>query len=94
VHRLSSKPNAPVIASCTFYRDKIKIMNAKRRLKGTNIFVGEDFSLRVREIRHKLTPHLKDKRREGCRAAMVFDHLLVDGKKFGLDDHDHLIEKK
>eukprot|EP00745_Piridium_sociabile_P004361 TRINITY_DN1257_c0_g1_i6.p1 TRINITY_DN1257_c0_g1~~TRINITY_DN1257_c0_g1_i6.p1 ORF type:complete len:323 (-),score=63.13 TRINITY_DN1257_c0_g1_i6:203-1171(-) len=58
VHRLSSKPDAPVIARCTFYKHKIDLLKAKRKLQGTNIFIGEDFSLRVRDMRRKLTPRL------------------------------------
>ncbi len=50
--------------------------------------------MRVREIRRKLSPHLKKKKSEGCRASMVYDHLIVDGKKFGLDKRDNLIELK
>lgn len=94
VHRLSSKPNSPVIARCAFFKDKVKILKAKRKLQGSNIFIGEDFCARVRDIRRKLTPHLKAKRNEGCRVSMVFDHLLVDGKRFTVDDYNNLTEIK
>jgi regulator of replication initiation timing len=94
VHRLGTKPNSPVIARCVFYKQKVKILKAKRKLQGTQIFIGEDFSSRVREIRRRLTPHLKVKRNEGCRVSMVFDHLLVDGRRYSLDEEDHLVEMK
>ena len=94
VHRLSSKPNSPVIARCAFFKDKVKILKAKRKLQGSNIFIGEDFCARVRDIRRKLTPHLKAERNEGCRVSMVFDHLLVDGKSFTADDYNNLTEIK
>ena len=32
VHRLSSKPNSPVTVRCAFFRDKVKILKAKRKL--------------------------------------------------------------
>lgn len=85
VHRTSNKPNAPVLARCTFYKDKVIIMKAKAKLRGTNIFVGEDFSTRVRDIRKKLTPHLKAAKGAGKRATMVYDYLLIEGIKFVLD---------
>lgn len=88
VHRLSAKPDSPIVARCCFYRDKIMILKAKQKLKGSSVFIGEDFTSRVREIRQKLTPHLKNARQNGRRAAMVFDHLLIDGKKFYLHDFD------
>ena len=86
VHRTSDKANAPVIARCTVYKDKTAIMKAKSKLRGkdSRVFIGEDFSARVRQIRKQLTPHLKDARNAGKRAVMVFDHLLIDGKRFVL----------
>jgi homoaconitase/3-isopropylmalate dehydratase large subunit len=94
VHRLNASPTSPVIACCTFYKDKEKILKAKRKLKGTQLFIGEDFSYRVRDIRRKLSSHLKIARSEGKRAIMVFDHLLVDGKKFYLGEGETLRERE
>ena len=37
---------------------------------------------------------MKAKRNEGCRVSMVFDHLLVVGKRFTVDDYDNLTEIK
>ena len=93
-HRLNSKPNSPVIARCVFFKDKVKILKAKRKLQGSQIFIGEDFSARVKEIRRRLTPHLKVKRNEGCRVSIVFDHLLVDGKRYSVDNGNNLTEIK
>ena len=90
IHRLNGKPDSPIIVCCSSYRDKLDILRAKGKLRGTNIFVGEDFSQRVREIRRGLTPHLKKARAEGKRATMVFDHLVVDGTKLFLDAHGNL----
>ena len=55
VHRVGSKPDSPIIARCTFYKDKVAILKAKKKLKGSNIFVGEDFSQGMREVRRKLS---------------------------------------
>ena len=92
VHRFNSKPNSPVIARCTYFKDKNTILKARYKLKGSNIVLGEDFSVRVREIRKKLSPHLKAARDQGKRATMIFDHLLINGKKFTLDSEDELKE--
>ena len=92
VHRLSGKPNSPVVARCCFYKHKEKIMKERSKLKGSSIFIGEEFSPRVREIRKALTPHLKTARNPGKRATMVYDHLLIDGKKFILDKDNELKE--
>ena len=101
VHRLGSRKNSPIIARCTFYKDKLKILKEKRKLKGGDVFIGEDYSQRVRDVRRKLTPLLKALRaeKEGkgeeCKATMVFDYLLVNGKKLFLNESmDGLTEKR
>ena len=93
VHRLGSSQNAPIIARCTFYQQKLAILKAKPKLKGMNskVFIGEDFSQRVRDLRKKLTPHLKHLKSEGKRAVMVFDHIVVDGRKHFLDTSGNLV---
>ena len=88
VHRLNAKKDSPIIARCTFYKDKIAILKAKRKLKDTNVFVGEDFSQRVRSIRKKLSPHLKTAKEQGKRATMIYDHLIIEGKKFFLAEDE------
>ena len=50
VHRLNAKPNSPVVARCTFFKDKVMILKAKRKLQGTNVFIGEDFSCSRGEV--------------------------------------------
>ena len=89
VHRLNAMPNSPVVARCTFFKDKVKILKAQRKLQGTNVFIGEDFSSHVRDVRRRLVPHLKKARSENKKCMMVFDHLIIDGKKFALDDGDN-----
>lgn len=86
VHRLNSKANSPIVARCTFYKDKVKVLQAKKKLMGSNVFIGEDYTTRVREIRKKLVPHLKKARSEGKRVTMVFDHLVIEGRKYFLND--------
>ena len=62
------------------------------KLKGRSTFITEDFPPRVREITKALTPHLITTRNSGKRATMIYDHLLIDGKKFVLDKDNELKE--
>jgi prefoldin subunit 5 len=84
VHRLGSKAKAPLIARCTFFKQKVSILKAKGKLKGSNYFVGEDFSKGVREIRKKLSKYMKEMKEAGRTVSMIYDHLVVDGKKYYL----------
>ena len=95
VHRLNAKPNSPVVARYTFFKDKVKILKVKTKLQGIDVFIGEDFASRVRDIRRKFVPHLKKARSEGKRVVtMVFDHIIIEGKKFTVDDTDNVKELK
>ena len=89
VHRLNAMPNSPVVARCIFFKDKVKILKAQRKLWGTNVFIGEDFSSHFLDVRGRLVPHLKKARSENKKCMMVLDHLIIDGKKFALDDGDN-----
>jgi hypothetical protein len=81
VHRVGSSPKAPIIAKLAFYKQKVAIMKCKEKLKGTNIFVGEDFSRSVRDVRKKLAKVMKEKKANGDTVTMIFDHLIVNGRK-------------
>ena len=94
VHRLNSKADSPMIARCTLYKQKMELLKAKQKLRGTNVFVGEDFSFRVREIRRRLTPHLKKARSDGRHATLIFDHLLIDGKRYTVSSNGTLVDVK
>jgi chromosome segregation ATPase len=86
VHRISNKPDSPVIMKCTFYKDKLRILKLKNKMKGSNIFIGEDYSQSVRETRKKLSAIMKTLKGEGKNVKLVFDHLFVDGKKLFLSE--------
>ena len=92
VHRLNASPQSPIIARCTFFKGKELLMKERRKLKGTGIYINEDFSFRVREIRRKLLPYLKSAREHGKKASMVYDHLVIEGKKYFLDAENRLKE--
>ena len=81
VHRVGTSPKAPIIAKLTLYKQKVDIMKCKSKLKGTDIFVGDDYSKSVREVRKKLAKVMKEKKANGDTVSMVFDHLIVNGKK-------------
>ena len=85
-HRVGVGANSPIIARFAFFKDREVILGKKKLLKGTNFFIGEDFTRRVREVRKKLLPYLRKVREEGKQASMVFDHLVVDGRRFNFDE--------
>lgn len=92
-HRLrtSAQPQ-PIIVKFSSYKAKTKILNAKKSLQGSNIHISEDFTPRVRNIRKSLNSFLKDARQQGQRASLVYDHLLIDGQRYDLDESNNTIK--
>ena len=91
VHRFNAKPKSPIVERCTFYKDKESNVKENRKLNGSDVFIGDDFSSTVREVRRKLFTHLKAEKNQK-RAAMVFDHLLIEGRTFVLGKENKLEE--
>lgn len=53
------------------------VFKAKRNLKGTNVFVREDYSERVAKKRKNLIPKMMEERKKGKKAYLRFDKLIV-----------------
>ena len=66
VHRVPSKSKPrPIKARVVRYQDKERILRNARNLKGTRMYVTEDYPLRVRKQREAQMPALKAARRVG-----------------------------
>ena len=93
VHRLGGKPGAPLIGRCTFYKDKINVLKNKGKLNGTGFYIKEDFPTNVRDIRKKLNELVKENREKGEKVKIVYDHVYIENKKYGLNQsHNGLSE--
>ena len=95
-HRLKSSSGrpAPIIARFTTFKDKERVMKERRKLKGSDVFINEDFSLNVRETRKQLKPFMSWFRSENKHASLVFDHLRVDGERFDYDPNTQTVLSK
>ena len=87
VHRLRNDSKSPIIARFTNFKDKQRVLRQKRKLsetsEGSTIFIGEDFSKGIRDVRRRLVPFLKTaKAAPNVTARMVYDHLVINGKLF------------
>ena len=86
-HRTSDKKDAPIVARCVYYKEKTDIMKAKKKLPANDpVSINEDFSERVRLIRKTLIPFMKNAIKEKKKVFMVYDHLIIEGKKMYLND--------
>ena len=85
-HRIkNANDTGPIIVRFEHYKDKENIFRERRKLKDTSVYINEDFTSRVRDIRKKLFTFVARFREEGKRANLSHDHLIVDGEKFLFD---------
>jgi len=98
VHRLgnpnrgpNSKPRS-MIVKFHFYQDRERVWNNRKNLKGKPFYLDEDFPEEIRNARHQLMPIMFAARRDGKRAIISVDRLIVDGKSYSLDQIKKLPE--
>ncbi|XP_065642675.1 uncharacterized protein LOC136090936 [Hydra vulgaris] len=78
-HRTGQKTDGrsrTIIIKLQRYKDKVKILQESSRLKGTNIFINEDFSLETVSIRKKLFADVKRRRLNGENVSVRYDKII------------------
>ena len=89
VHRLNYGPDfrghKPIQVCLLNYRDKEEILRKARLLKGSNIYISEDFSRKVREHRNELIKFMKEvKSRDPTRQEQINYRTGADNRRFQL----------
>jgi hypothetical protein len=79
--KVMSKPRT-IIIKLLNYKDKENILKHSKMLKGTGIFINEDFSYETNKIRRELIEKMKIARNAGKYAVIEYDKLIV--KEFNL----------
>ena len=59
------------------FKDKEKILAKEQLLKGTGIFINEDFAKETREKRQKLWEEVKRHRSQGKYTVIKYDNVYV-----------------
>ncbi|XP_065658080.1 uncharacterized protein LOC136082591 [Hydra vulgaris] len=78
-HRTGQKTDGrsrTIIIKLHKYKDKVKILQESSRLKGTNIFINEDFLLETVSIRKKLFADVKRRRLNGENVSVRYDKII------------------
>ncbi|XP_077485296.1 uncharacterized protein LOC144095427 [Amblyomma americanum] len=97
IHRLGrpSKDNEtrprPIILKFLDYRDKLSILKQCSKLKDSGYFIGEDFSLAVRNVRKKLWDRTKEHCDRKEKASLVYDKVKINGQLFTWDSESSVI---
>ncbi|XP_065675660.1 uncharacterized protein LOC136091874 [Hydra vulgaris] len=80
VHRVGKKEeNKPrtIFVKVLHYKDKIKVLHSFNRLKGSRIYINEDFSFETTVIRKKLLEEMMVHRKNGKYSSVKYDKLIV-----------------
>jgi len=72
----SEKPR-PIVVRFLRLKDKLAVLDKAKNLKGSGIFINEDFSETVRQRRKDLLPAMKAARERGDIAYLRYDKLIV-----------------
>lgn len=79
-HRTGKSKNGKpkqIVAKLLNYKDKETILKSSRKLKGSGIYINEDFSARVVKRRSEQQEALYQARREGKIAYFNVDRLVI-----------------
>ncbi|XP_065681515.1 uncharacterized protein LOC136095174 [Hydra vulgaris] len=71
-----SKLPRTIVLKLLNYKDKNKILNAVKNLRGTGVYINEDFAKETIEIRKKLWEEVKRLRSEGKYAIIKYDRIF------------------
>ena len=53
----------PILVNFAYWKDREEVLSKSRLLRGSNIYITEDLSRRMRETRHHLTKYMRDVRK-------------------------------
>ena len=80
-----SKNRRPVLIKFTSKLTTHCVLERSKLLKGTGIYLENDYGKSVREIRKQLIPFMKEARGKGRHAVLRGDKLIVEGRELDLN---------
>jgi uncharacterized coiled-coil protein SlyX len=93
VRRAGNTYNVDIVARIPFTDHRDQIWQNVTKLKGTTIFINQQFSKRVEYARYRLRPKLKQAREQGKDASMQRDMLRIDNRSYVYDEElDDIVE--
>ena len=82
-HRVGNKGKnnkRTIVLKLASFKDKLKIISEARKLKGTNISINEDYSKETLQIRKEKWKEVKELRKNGTYAILVYGKVVIKGK--------------
>lgn len=73
----SSERPRPIVVRFLRMKDKLAVLNKSKNLKGSGIYINEDFPEAIRQKRKELLPAMKAARERGDIAYLRYDKLII-----------------
>ena len=93
IHRLGTKRTntrdgypRPIIMKFSFFQDRQAVWASKWKLKGTRIMLSEDYAPEITEARKRLLPIASEAKRQGMKASVSKDKLIVNGYTYAVNN--------
>lgn len=78
----------PIILKLTRGDKKAEILKGSNKLKGTDIWIDEDYPRDIVEARKMLYPRLREARQRGEKAVIRYDKLIVNDEVYEVDGRE------
>ena len=92
-HRMPAQSNQkakPIILKVHYFSDREKIWNSRGKLKGSGIWINEDYPVEIKKRRQILQPIMRKARQDGLRSSLSYDRLYVAGKMYTVNTTNYL----
>ncbi|KAM7313533.1 uncharacterized protein ISCGN_003395 [Ixodes scapularis] len=90
IHRLGRNQGTrprPVIMNFRDYNEKMSILTNAKKLKGTGVFINEDYSYELRQIRKKLWDSSQADRDRGDKVTLSYNKLKINNVTYQWDNN-------
>ena len=94
-HRMGPKPangsqTRDIIVRFIRYGDREHVWNQRNKLRGSGVFINEDFPPEIEGRRKRLYPVYKAAKGMGHKVSFIADKLIIDGRRYGVENLDTL----
>lgn len=90
----STGKKRPLLVKFKTWDKKMEMYSHTKNLKGSEVWIDEDYTKAVQERRKYLIPIMKEARQKGQRAILKHDKLIVNGEKYGCEDFGNMDKEK
>ncbi|KAK5644937.1 hypothetical protein RI129_006237 [Pyrocoelia pectoralis] len=84
----------PILIKLRKFSKKMEILKHAKNLKGTDIWINEDYTKEVQEERKKLIPMMKEARSKGHKALIKYNKLIINNEVYDMERNDLASQQK